>query len=85
MARRVRAHEHREGVLIVAGAKLGEVRVQLLIEGTTTAVSAQALTRGKTITAAVLLQLLPALVRDLTETLERMRSREDHPAMGKPL
>lgn len=69
----------------MAGAKLGEVRVQLVIEGTTTAVSAQALTRGKTITATVLLQLLPALVRDLTETLERMRSREDHPAGREPL
>ncbi|PPG53752.1 hypothetical protein C5C24_01750 [Rathayibacter sp. AY2B3] len=69
----------------MAGAKLGEVRVQLVIEGSTTAVSAVALTRNKAITAAALLQLLPALVRDLTETLERMRSREDHPAKGKPL
>ncbi|WP_146085181.1 hypothetical protein [Rathayibacter sp. AY1F9] len=61
------------------------MRVQLLIEGTTTAVSAVALTRNKTITAALLLRLLPALVRDLTETLERMRSREEQPAKGEPL
>lgn len=69
----------------MAGAKVGEVRVQLLVEGSTTAVSVQALTRNKTITAGLLLSLLPALVRDLTSTLERMKSREDHPAGSKPL
>jgi hypothetical protein len=64
----------------MAGARPGEVRVTLAIEGSTTRVAVVQLTRGKAITAALLLRLLPALVRDLTETLERMRSREEHPA-----
>ncbi|PPF41332.1 hypothetical protein C5B93_01065 [Rathayibacter sp. AY1A2] len=69
----------------MAGAKLGEVRVTLAIEGSTTRVAAVQLTRGKTITAGLLLRLLPRLVQDLTATLERLKSREDHPANGRPL
>ncbi|PPF15226.1 MULTISPECIES: hypothetical protein [unclassified Rathayibacter] len=69
----------------MAGAKLGEVRVTLAIEGSTTRVAAVQLTRGKTITAGLLLRLLPRLTQDLTETLERLRSREEHPAGRKPL
>jgi len=67
----------------VAGAKLGEVRVVLAVEGTTTRVAAVQLTHGKAITASLLLRLLPKLVQDLTGTLERMKSREDHPANQK--
>ncbi|WP_230670709.1 hypothetical protein [Rathayibacter sp. Leaf248] len=68
----------------MADAKLSEVRAQLLIEGST-ALFAVALTRNKSITAALLLRLLPALVRDLAETLKRMRSREEYPAKGRQL
>jgi hypothetical protein len=69
----------------MAGARQGEVRVTLAIEGSTTRVAAVQLTRGKSVTAALLLSVLPQLVQDLTETLQRMKAREDHPAKGKPL
>lgn len=55
-----------------------DVRVQLLVEGSTTAVSVQAL-------PGLLLSLLPELVRDLTASLERMKRRENQPAGRKPL
>ena len=68
----------------MAGARLGEVRVLLVVEGATARFTAQTLTRNQPITAALLLQLLPALVRDVTSTLERARTREEHPS-GRPL
>ncbi|PPG61627.1 hypothetical protein [Rathayibacter sp. AY1C5] len=62
----------------MAGAKLGEVRVLLVVAGATARFTAH------TLTATLLLQLLPALVRDVTSTLERVRSREEH-LSGRPL